>query len=205
MTGHRLSPRAPATFHVDRSVGAGSHRLEAVFPGLDRLPELARLPLPSRARGALVRTTRAEVVRGPVWMYVAPHEVPEILRRAGVSPRTAPDDRIVIGASHLRRSARMVLMMDVLHELCHVIQRRAGRDLWQEGYRYADRPTEIEAYRVVLDLARAHGASDRFLQEYLRVDWLTPKEYRLLLRNVGVPPPSRASRRRSARPDAERP
>jgi hypothetical protein len=119
-------------------------------------------------------------------MYVAPHEVPELLRKAGFHPFTAPGDCIVVGASHLRRSARMVLYMDILHELCHVIQRRAGEELWKEGFRYADRPTEISAYRFVVGLARERHASEAFLREYLRVGWLTPGEYGLLLRNVGV-------------------
>ncbi len=179
---------APPNFRVDRARPKGSHALLTVFPGLDRLPGFRSLPTSSARQRSMARSTRVQVVPGPVFMYVAPHAIPEILRRGGFTPFTAPGDCIVVGLGHLRRSARMILYMDILHELCHVIQRAAGRDLWQEGYRYADRPTEIEAYRFVIALARERRATDAFLREYLHVGWMTPKEHRLLLRNVGVAP-----------------
>ena len=177
---------APPSFRVDRARSNGSHALLAVFPGLDRLPGFRSLPTSSARRRSIARSTRVQIVPGRLFMYVAPHTVPELLRRGGFVPFTSPGDCIVVGHGHLRRGARMVLYMDILHELCHVIQRATGRELWQEGYRYADRPTEIEAYRFVIALARERGATDAFLREYLRVGWMTPKEHRLLLRNVGV-------------------
>lgn len=178
--------RAPSGFRVERSPGRGRHHLLEIFPGLDALPAFRELlDAPGQLR-ALARNTVVEIVPGRVWMYVAPHEVPELLRKAGFTPFTSRQDCIVVGSTHLRRSARIVLCMDILHELCHVVQRRAGRDLWQEGYRYANRPTEIDAYRFAVKLAREQGASESFLREYLRVEWIAEKEYRLLLKNVGV-------------------
>ncbi len=119
-------------------------------------------------------------------MYVAPHEVPELLRRAGFTPFTSPDDCIVVGGAHLRRSPLLTLYLDILHELYHVRQRADGTDLWKEGYRYADRPSEIEAYRFAIERAREQHAPESYLREYLRVEWIAEKEYRLLLKNVGV-------------------
>jgi hypothetical protein len=180
------APQSPAGFHALRNVALGPHRLLEVFPDLDRLPGFARLPATGARRARLVRQTVVQVVPGPVWMYVAPHEIPALLKRVGFFPFTSPKDCIAIGRGHLYRSARFILYLDILHELVHVLQRAEGHDLWVEGYRYADRPTEIEAYRFTVDLARAHGASDAFLREYLRVNWITPQEHALLLRNVGV-------------------
>jgi len=193
------APAAPAEFRVDRTALPGTHRLLEVFPGLDRLPAFARLPGTERARRRLARVTKVRIAPGRGWMYVAPHALPEFLRRAGVTLWLAPDDVVVVGRHHLARSARLVLYMDILHELCHVLQRWDGEDLWKEGYRYGDRPTEIRAYRFAVELGREQGATEAFLRGYLRVEWIGPKEYRTLLRGAGVavrggrrPPAARA-------------
>jgi len=180
------TPRPPEGFRVARTAGPGRHRLLEVFPGLDRLPAFALLPGTPAERARLARRTYVEVVPGPVWMYVAPHEIPPLLKRVGFLPYTSPREVIVVGRAHLHRSAALILYLDILHELVHVLQRRAGHDLWVEGYRYGDRPTEIEAYRFSVALARREGASDAFLREYLRVNWISDREHALLLRNVGV-------------------
>jgi hypothetical protein len=185
-TSSPRAPRAPEGFRVLRTAAPGRHRLLEVFPGLDRLPAFAQLPGTPAERRRLARRTVVEVVPGPVWMYVAPHEIPALLRRVGFFPFTSPDECIAIGRGHLHRSAAIVLYLDILHELVHVLQRQAGHDLWVEGYRYGDRPTEIEAYRFSVALARRAGATDAFLREYLRVNWISAREHALLLRNVGV-------------------
>ncbi len=171
---------------MNRTARPGAHRLLDVFPGLDRLPGFALLPAPPAERARLARRTWVQVVPGPVWMYVAPHAIPELLRRVGFLPFTSPRNVIAVGRAHLHRSAAFVLYLDILHELVHVLQRAAGHDLWVEGYRYGDRPTEIEAYRFSVALARRQGATDAFLREYLRVNWISDREHALLLRNVGV-------------------
>lgn len=120
-------------------------------------------------------------------MYVAPHEVPPFAKEAGWKPVTSDADCIVVGRSHLSRSPALTLYLDILHELYHIFQRRAGRDLWDVSDGYAGSPTELEAYRFALKEARRLGASDRYLRGYLNVDWIDRKEYGRLLKNLEVP------------------
>ena len=169
-----------------RETPPGRHPLLTVFPGLDRLPIAERVEAEANGRAALFRETGVEVVRADLWMYVAPTEIPP--HRPGWRPVVSPDqDCIVVGRSHLRTSPAIVLFMDIYHELCHVRQRRHGANLWEPGVSYVERPTEIEAYRVVVDEARRLGASDAFLREYLEVEWISKEEHRRLLRTLGVP------------------
>lgn len=210
----RPGPEPPQAFRVDRRPGIGSHPLLEVFPGLDRVPGFSLLSPSPSARLRLARETVLEVVPQPLWMYVAPHEVPEAMRRRGFTPFTTPKDCIVVGRRHLARSATSVLYLDILHELRHLLQRRRGAELWAEGYGYADRPTEIDAYRLGVRLARGMHASEAFLRRYLKVSWIGAREYRTLLKNVGVAaaPPRRSvprvasglrPMRRRARTDAD--
>ncbi|HEV2231738.1 MAG TPA: hypothetical protein VGV64_02970 [Thermoplasmata archaeon] len=198
----RPGPDPPGAFRVDRRPGIGSHPLLKVFPGLDRVPGFSLLSPSASARLRLAREAVIEVVPQPLWMYVAPHEVPEAMRRRGFTPFTTPKDCIVVGRRHLARSATSVLYLDILHELRHLLQRRRGAELWAEGYGYADRPTEIDAYRLGVRLAREMNASEAFLRRYLKVSWIGVREYRTLLRNVGVAvaPSRRPVPRRAGRP-----
>ena len=120
-------------------------------------------------------------------MYVAPHEVPAFAQAVGWKPVTSSSDCIVVGRSHLARSPAITVYLDILHELFHVFQRRAGRDLWDLSKGYAGSLTEIEAYAFAVREARRLGATDRYLRSYLKVEWIDRKEHARLLRNLGVP------------------
>ncbi len=98
------------------------------------------------------------------------------------------DDAIVVSQSHLRNSPLMDVYLDLIHEFLHILQRHQGRELWPSRLPYADRPTEVEAYSFSVAEARRLGVSDRYLQKYLEVPWIGRREFRHLLRNVGVGP-----------------
>jgi hypothetical protein len=187
---------APAGFAVERGLAPGPHPLLEVFPGLDRLPAFDELTDSPTFRRELARKVVVQLQEGPGWMYVAPYEQPPLLEKIGFHPFLSKRECVVVARRHLTRSARLLLYLDIFHELTHVVQRRGGVDLWEDGYRYADRPTEIEAYRFAIRLARELGVPDAFLREYLRVEWMSPAEHRLLLRNVGVPATDRGPARR---------
>jgi hypothetical protein len=173
---------------VSRGLKPGRYPLLEVFPGLDEVSAFNGYPGSPRDRRNLARKTTVEVARRRgEWMYVAPHEIPPDAD-ARWKPITSPDDCIVVSGQHLRRSPAMILYLDILHELCHVVQRRDGRELWDDKYSYVDRPTEVEAYLFVIREARRLKAKDSFLRDYLRVVWVTPQEHRRLLKNVGVRP-----------------
>jgi hypothetical protein len=189
-------PSPPAGFSLNRETKVGRHPLLEVFPGLDRMPTATRQVRDAKARARLHRETCVEIVRGDVWMYVAPREIPS-WARARWKPVTASDvDCIVVGRGHLRESPEITLFMDIFHELCHVIQRQNGRELFAEGLSYAERTTEVEAYQFVIDEARRLDATDEFLREYLEVEWIDAAEHGRLLDAVGVP----RAKKKSARP-----
>jgi hypothetical protein len=178
---------APKAFRVAREMPLGRHPLLAVFPGLDRLSLAAKLEPDPTERSRLFDETCVEIVDEDMWMYVAPKELPKNPRRQWkpvVSPAT---DCIVVGRSHLAESPALMLFMDIYHELRHVVQRRAGADLWPPGVRYVDRTTEIDAYRLVVDEARRLGISPEFLREYLKVEWISDAEHRELLDKMDLP------------------
>jgi len=184
----RRTVTPPSEFGVVRTTPVGRHPLLAVFPGLETVPPFRGYPAPAATRRRVVRSATVEVVRGPVWMYVAPHEVPPFAKAVGWTPVVSSTDCIVVGRSHLARSPAVTVYLDILHELFHVFQRRAGRNLWDLSKGYAGSPTELEAYGFAIAEARRLGASDRYLRDYLRVDWIDAKEHRRLVRNLGVAP-----------------
>ena len=191
-------PPAPSGFRIARTIGVGRHPLLEVFPGLDTLGPASRIDKDPAKRKALFSRTSIEVVDQDMWMYVAPWEIPPFARARGWSPVVAPgEDCIVVGQSHLRESPEMILYLDIYHELCHLLQRHAGANLWEPGLSYVERTTEIEAYRFVVDEAKALGVPDDYLREYLKVEWISKKEHDQLLSTLGVAPKPRG--RSSAR------
>ncbi len=183
----RRLPTPPSEFTFRREAPLGRQPLRSVFEGLEMVPPFAEYPGPARARRRVLQEAEVEIVRGPVWMYVAPHEVPPFAKDVGWTPVTSDRDCVVVGRSHLRRSPGLTVYLDILHEVCHLFQRRAGRDLWDLSDGYAGSPTELEAYGLVVREARRLGASERYLRGYLKVDWLDRTEHARLLRNLGVP------------------
>jgi hypothetical protein len=190
------APASPPGFGVNRALPVGRHALLELFPGLDRLGPAERIASDPAVRARLFAETSVEIVEQDLWMYVAPWEVPA--HRRGWQPVVAPGaDCIVIGRKHLQESPEIILFLDIYHELCHVLQRQDGANLWEPGVGYVERRTEIDAYRFVVGEARALGVRDAYLREYLKVEWITPKEHQRLVTAVGVslPERSRAARR----------
>ena len=179
-------PDAPAGFQVDRTLQAGRHPILQVFPQLGATATAARLQPDPTKRTALFRDTEIALVENDVWMYVSPWEVPATARGRW-SPVLSPGkDCIVVGLDHLRGSPALTLFMDIFHELRHILQRQGGAQLFTNTS-YVRRPTELEAYRFVVDEARSFGTTDEFLRDYLRVEWIDDGEYRELLAAMDVP------------------
>jgi hypothetical protein len=176
----------PPGFRVSRDLPVGRHPLLAAFPGLDRLPPAARLVRDGPGRAKLFDETCVEIVDQDLWMYVAPWELPASARRAWKPVLSPGSDCIVIGVSHLRESPALVLFLDIFHELCHVLQRHDGANLWEPGVSYVHRRTEVEAYRFVVQEAKSLGVGDEFLREYLKVEWISDDEHAELLHELGV-------------------
>jgi len=96
------------------------------------------------------------------------------------------DGHLLISSRHLRDSDFRTVYLDLVHELCHVKQFRAGKPLFYPKLSYVDAPSEIDAYRRTVAEGRRIGMTDRELMEYLKVEWITPAEHRRLARRCGV-------------------
>lgn len=191
MPRHRAMPRGvpPAAFRVARELPLGRHPILEAFPGIDALDAAGRLVADAGARTKLFHETEVELVSDDAWMYIAPWEVPREARgrwQPVLTPRGR--DCVVVGEEHLRESPLLILFLDIFHELCHVLQRQGGRELWDRRYSYVERPTEVEAYQFVVDEARRLHVADAILRDYLKVEWIDDDELGQLLAKLGVPP-----------------
>ena len=81
---------------------------------------------------------------------------------------------------------RVDVFLDVIHELVHVKQFMEGKELFDVHYDYADRPTEIEAYRYAVAEARNIGLSDERICEYLKTEWMSYDEFKRLAKILNV-------------------
>src|SRR5216117_1837423 len=154
---------------ANRKVKAGKHAILDVFPGLDKSVAF-RAIFPDGLREEVLRDCRIDVVPEDMYMYI-------------------DDDKgnVVAGLGYLQTGEDRILYLDVLHELTHIRQWHAGKELWDRRYNYVDRPTEVEAYQVAVDEARRLDMSDREIADYLRVEWTSREEHERLCKHVGVP------------------
>ncbi|MGC2288784.1 MAG: hypothetical protein WA688_02880 [Thermoplasmata archaeon] len=156
-----------------------------MFPGFEEAAPFPNYPGPAHKTRALAEGTRIQIVAEETWMYVAPHEPPPFAEAAGWKPFTSVANCIVVGHKHLAESPSITLYMDIYHEFFHILQRDAGRELWDISIDYVDSPTELEAYSFSLAEARRLGVPDAFLRTYLEVEWVSPADHLRLLKNLG--------------------
>ena len=109
------------------------------------------------------------------------------------------DGHILASADYLKNGKQRDIYLDVIHELVHVKQFKEGKELFDESYEYAERPTELEAYRHTVKEARRLGMKDDEIFEYLKVTWLSDSEVKQLAKNLGVSVPQKSGRGRRAR------
>ncbi|HYB79067.1 MAG TPA: hypothetical protein VEG66_04820 [Thermoplasmata archaeon] len=112
------------------------------------------------------------------------------------------DGHLLISSRHLKDSEFRTVYLDLVHELCHVKQFRAGKPLFYPRLSYVDAPSEIDAYRRTVEEGRRIGMTDRELVDYLKVEWISPAEHRRLAKRCGLvwrTTRSRAHRRRLKR------
>ncbi len=160
---------------VNRKVKAGLYPILDVFPGLDRTDAFREL-FSDGLRTKVLHDCKIDVVSEDAYMYI--------------------DDgpgNVCAGLTYLRTGDERVLYLDILHELTHIRQWHAGKELWDRRYSYVDRPTEIEAYEVAVREARRLGMSDGEISDYLRVEWTSREDHERLCKRLGVRlPESRA-------------
>ena len=157
-----------------REVPPGEYRVGDVFEGLEESHTLTTAFPDADERMAVIRDTKLIVSPEDLYGYV-----------------DDADGAIYLGHTHLTKGDKTVVYLDILHELVHVKQLKEGHDLYDDRYAYVDRPTEVEAYALVVREARQLGMTDDQIAEYLYVEWASPKDHERLCRRLGVDPAGR--------------
>jgi len=93
---------------------------------------------------------------------------------------------LIVNPDYLRNGDRVDIYLDVIHELVHVRQWMDGKSLFGGGYRYVERPTEVEAYRYTVEEARRLGLSDERICRYLKTEWMNADDLRQLAKTLEV-------------------
>jgi len=93
---------------------------------------------------------------------------------------------LMVSSRYLSKGDKTDIYLDVIHELVHVKQFMEGKELFDEHYSYAERPTEIEAYRHTVKEARRLGLSDERICQYLRTEWMSQLEFEQLAKTLNV-------------------
>jgi hypothetical protein len=95
------------------------------------------------------------------------------------------DGHLVISKGYLSTGNKTDIYLDLVHELCHVKQFMAGKELFDPHYEYVDRPTEIEAYRYCVEEAKRLGLTQDRILYYLKTEWMTAEDHEKLAKNIG--------------------
>ena len=152
---------------VNRSLKRGVHRFSDLCSGMDSHPIIRKIF--GRSAKRVLSKLKVRVATTRFYAYI--------------------DDSkgmIVINKNYLRSASNTYLYLDVVHELVHIKQLGEGKDLYDKRYKYIDRPTEIEAYKLAAKEAKRLGLSGKRLKDYLEVDWVSAAESKRLLDNIGV-------------------
>ena len=111
----------------------------------------------------------------------------EVFPREGFMGVSDEDGHIFASQIYLNTGVEWSVYLDVVHELVHVRQFMEGKELFDNSYSYADRPTEIEAYQVAAKEARRIGMDEKEIFEYLEVPWISRAEHERLALACEVP------------------
>ena len=160
--GERYYTKINKTLKLKRSVECKRYPLLEVFKNLDKIPVVRRVLNKKRLENLLIR-----FVDKGYYMWV--------------------DDttgEIIIGRKYFVSAPKIIIYLDILHELVHVRQYFEGKNLYDRKYSYVDRPTEIEAYRISLREAKKLELSPKKIIEYLSVDWISERDLICLAKNI---------------------
>lgn len=94
--------------------------------------------------------------------------------------------QLVISSQYLNTGNKIDIYLDIIHELVHVKQWMEGTELFEKSYKYVERPTEIEAYRHVVEEARSLGLSDKRICEHLKTEWMSDDDFKRLAKTLKV-------------------
>ena len=138
------------------------------FKGFENVGALRAVFGPRIAR--FLRSVKVEFVSSP-WAYM------------GVSD---DDGHLLVSTHYLRTGKPRDIYLDVIHELVHIKQFMEGKDLFDNHYRYVERPTELAAYRHAVKEARKLGLDDERICKYLQTEWMSDEDLKRLAKALHV-------------------
>jgi hypothetical protein len=153
---------------IVRSVKIQTHPFTDYFKGFEKVEAVRRIF--SEKTVDVLRDLRVEFISSR-WAYM------------GVSDA---DGHLLVGANYLKNGDIIDIYLDVIHELVHVRQFMEGKKLFEERYNYVERPTEVEAYRHVVEEARRLGLSDERICSYLKTEWMSDEDFKRLASTLNV-------------------
>jgi len=110
----------------------------------------------------------------------------DLTRFSGYMYVDSSTGHLVVSARYLKSGDKVDIYLDLIHELYHVRQLMEGKELFDPQYSYVERPTEIEAYRYTVQEARRLGLSDERICEYLKTEWISDRDLKVLAKAVNV-------------------
>ncbi len=152
---------------IRRDPGVGPHLFTGIFRGFEGVQAVKSIF--REETGKVVSELRVDVVEEKGYMHI-----------------NATKGSIVVSAGYLKDGDEKYRYLDAIHELVHIRQHMEGKELWDRRYKYIDRPTELEAYRVAVVEARRIGLTERELVDYLKVEWISAEDFMKFLVNLGV-------------------
>jgi hypothetical protein len=159
----------PRTFTINRRAENGIHRLTEVFGGLEYSPVFMKLLGSEKEVMRFIESEHVWVSDTFGYMYVDPS-----------------DGYVIISQKYLQEGEAESLYLDIIHELVHVKQWHEGKDLFDRKYSYVERPTEVEAYALVVVEAKRIGMAEKDIVDYLDVPWISRDELQALVKRLGV-------------------
>jgi len=152
---------------VVRALPRGDHPYRALLPRLAESPAARRIESSSIPLGRLLDSARVRIAPGDGYVWID-EEVPAI----------------VLVEEYYRCGSPLDLYLDLIHELTHLRQLAEGSDVWDERFRYVERPTEIEGYAVAIEEGRRLGMTGAEIMSHLSNPWMTGTEVLRLRENV---------------------
>lgn len=159
----------PKTFTINRQPASGIHKLNEVFGGLEHSPVFLKLLGTKEEAIKFIESAHVWVSNTFGYMYVDPS-----------------DGYVIVSQKYLQEGEPESLYLDIIHELVHVKQWHEGKDLYDRKYGYIDRPTELEAYALVVVEAKRIGMAEKDIIDYLEVPWISRTELQALVKRLGV-------------------
>ncbi len=150
---------------IDKSVEIGTCPFSRIFKGFEKV-EAVQSIFGDRTKKALAEL-EVEACRP---------------RKGGYMWIDDEKERLDVDLGYIQSAEKRYLYLDVIHELVHVRQMREGKELFDEKYKYIERPTELEAYDLAVEEAKKIGMSNDEIKEYLKVEWIPKKDFETFLK-----------------------